>query len=160
LIPIRYQFDFEGGRQRVYEIQLDPKSLDFQTQKISPMPAWANLTTNQCSHCPLTADKSPTCPIAANLAGLVDAFKDEVSHTKAKVTVTTQERSYIKETDVQTGLYGIVGIIMATSGCPVMNFLKPMARFQNPTIWKRSTKNIEHTNHGQEFIILMKMVRG
>lgn len=132
MISIRYQFEFAEGRRRDYEVLLDPQTLNFQSKKSGALPEWAKLTTAQCSHCPLKAETSPTCPIAANLASLVEEFKDEVSHTKTRVTVTTQERSYVKETDVQSGLYGIVGIIMATSGCPVMNFLKPMARFHLP----------------------------
>jgi hypothetical protein len=132
LIAIKYQFDFSDGRQRVYDIQLDAQKILFQSKRTTPLPAWTKLENSQCSHCPLVAATSPHCPIAANLADLVEAFSDEISHTKTKVTVTTDERQYIKETDVQTGLYGIVGIIMATSGCPKMNFLKPMARFHLP----------------------------
>jgi hypothetical protein len=38
----------------------------------------------------------------------------------------------IKNTLVQEGLSSIMGIIMATSGCPTMDILKPMARFHLP----------------------------
>lgn len=46
--------------------------------------------------------------------------------------VTTKERSYGKRTSIQEGLHSIMGFIMATSGCPHMSFLKPMARFHLP----------------------------
>ncbi len=49
-----------------------------------------------------------------------------------RISVTTQERTYVKEAPAQRGLASILGLIMATSGCPVMNFLKPMARFHLP----------------------------
>lgn len=129
---IKYQFDFAEGRSRAYEIALDPNTMVFQSKPKSTLPEWTKLSVAQCRDCPLKSEQSPHCPIAVNLSDLVDAFKDEVSHTKARITVTTAERSYVKDADVQTGLYGIVGIVMATSGCPVMNFLKPMARFHLP----------------------------
>lgn len=132
MISIHYQFEFADGRKRIYEAKLDPQTLIFQPRKSLTPSAWTMLKVSQCSHCPLKSEESPTCPIALNLSDLVDEFKDEVSFTKVKVTVTTAERAYIKETDVQTGLYGIMGLIMATSGCPMMNVLKPMARFHLP----------------------------
>jgi hypothetical protein len=46
--------------------------------------------------------------------------------------VHTKERTYFKETDLQTGIQSIFGLIMATSGCPHMDFLKLMARYHLP----------------------------
>jgi hypothetical protein len=44
----------------------------------------------------------------------------------------TAERTYLKKTSVMEGLSAIFGVIMATSDCPRMEFLKPMARFHLP----------------------------
>lgn len=46
--------------------------------------------------------------------------------------MTTEDRAYLKVASLQEGLQGIFGLIMATSGCPHMDFLKPMARFHMP----------------------------
>ena len=48
------------------------------------------------------------------------------------VVCETQDRTYSKRTSAMDGLTSIFGIVMATSNCPVMNFLKPMARFHLP----------------------------
>jgi hypothetical protein len=72
------------------------------------------------------------CPIALNFADIAEQFKDMVSHQEVTVTVTTEERLYSKDTTVQQGLSPLVGIVMATSGCPVMEQLKPMVRFHLP----------------------------
>jgi hypothetical protein len=46
--------------------------------------------------------------------------------------VLTAERTYSKELPLQEGLFGLVGLIMATSNCPFLDFLRPMARFHLP----------------------------
>ncbi len=48
------------------------------------------------------------------------------------VVVIVEERTYSKETTVQMGLSPLLGIIMTTSGCPIMEQLKPMVRFHLP----------------------------
>lgn len=44
----------------------------------------------------------------------------------------TPERTYLKKTSIVEGLSSILGIVMATSKCPIMGFFKPMARFHLP----------------------------
>jgi hypothetical protein len=46
--------------------------------------------------------------------------------------VEKSERRYRKQLHQQEGLFGLVGLIMATSDCPFMEFLRPMARFHLP----------------------------
>ena len=65
-------------------------------------------------------------------ASFSDGFKDILSHKNCLVTCETADRTYSKRTSAMEGLTSVFGIIMATSDCPVMNFLKPMARFHLP----------------------------
>jgi len=82
--------------------------------------------------CKLDQEKHPACPIALNMVNLVEEFHDFLSYEEVVVTVTTEERSYRKETDLQTGLSPLLGIIMVSSGCPTMELLKPNVRFHLP----------------------------
>ena len=50
----------------------------------------------------------------------------------ADVTVTAPERTYHKRCDVQTALGSLVGLMMATSGCPILSRMRPMARTHLP----------------------------
>jgi hypothetical protein len=63
---------------------------------------------------------------------LVYNFMDLFSYHDCTVTCETAERSYFKKTSVMEGLSAIFGVVMATSDCPIMEFLKPMARFHLP----------------------------
>ncbi len=42
------------------------------------------------------------------------------------------ERTYGQETSIQNGLSSLLGIYMVASGCPIMDYLRPMVRFHLP----------------------------
>jgi hypothetical protein len=128
-----YQFQFEDGYTKDYHIALDPKTLSLipadHRQNISE---WTRLNYNQCSNCPLAIDTHPFCPIAVNIMELVETFKNVLSYSDCTVMCESEDRTYLKKTSIMEGLSAIFGVIMATSDCPIMNFLKPMARFHLP----------------------------
>ena len=51
---------------------------------------------------------------------------------KAKVRVVTPDREYFKETSLEEGVRSLMGLIMATSACPILAHLKPNARNHLP----------------------------
>jgi len=131
-IEISYTFQNQDGGKFVYSILLDEKTGSFVSgEQIIPS-KWTVLDNCQCKVCPLIRERDHYCPIAVNIHGLVDYFKDFYSIDEMHITVTTRERSYFKVAPAQRGLASILGLIMATSGCPIMNFLKPMAKFHLP----------------------------
>jgi hypothetical protein len=131
-IKIVYDFAFPDGGAKSYTVELDRASLSFLASSPEQPPAWARLENHQCGHCPLKPAEHPYCPVATNLSALVEFFKDKASVSEATVTVTTEERTYVKQLPLQRGIFGIFGLVMATSSCPYMDFLKPMARFHLP----------------------------
>ena len=131
-IKIVYDFGFPDGGSKAYTVELDRASLSYRPTGTEQPPAWARLENHQCGHCPLEPAEHPYCPVATNLAMLVEFFKDKASVVEATVTVTTEERTYVKQLPLQRGIFGIFGLVMATSSCPYMDFLKPMARFHLP----------------------------
>jgi hypothetical protein len=127
-----YSYKFSDGRIKNFDIRLDQSNLRLVTRHSDNLPLWSLLTFNQCAHCPLSEREHTFCPIAENLAGIVEEFKNFVSHERVTVTVACEERFYGKDTTVQAGLSPLLGIIMTTSGCPIMEQLKPMVRFHLP----------------------------
>ena len=132
LYRILYKYYFEDRGIKVFEILLDPDTITLVLPKQSVTPDWTKLTYHQCTCCKLPPRQHTYCPIAVNIAGVVKEFKNIISSKNCFVRCVTPERTYEKKTQVQDGLFSILGIIMATSNCPVMNFLKPMARFHLP----------------------------
>ncbi len=128
-----YHFILPDGSTKDYPIALEPNTLSLLRDDMDREPAdWTRLEFEQCQCCPLTTDIHPWCPIALNIMELVLNFMDLFSYHDCLVTCETAERSYSKKTSVMEGLSAIFGVIMATSDCPIMEFLKPMARFHLP----------------------------
>jgi len=131
-IKIEYAFEFKKGLIRKFAISLDRDTLLLQTEKRANPPLWTLLTHKQCENCPLDMKKFVYCPVALNFVDIAQQFADMVSHEEVVVTVTTEERQFVKQTTIQMGLSPLIGIVMTTSGCPVMDHLKPMVRFHLP----------------------------
>ena len=127
-----YHINMEDGQKTEFRIVLDPETLTMVPFSSGPYPDWTALSYNQCQCCPLSTATHDVCPIAVNIADLVDRFKNILSHKNCLVVCETLDRTYSKNTSAMEGLTSVFGIIMATSNCPVMNFLKPMARFHLP----------------------------
>ena len=125
-----YTFTFPDGGSQAYRVVL-ADDLSYCQHGDCPPPAWAMLATEQCRHCQLAPDHRH-CPVAVNVAELVAAFHDTASYRACLVSCHSAARTVSKETTVQDGLSSIMGIIMATSGCPSLAILKPLARFHLP----------------------------
>lgn len=128
---VTYTFELENGSRWEYQLMFDSEH-----RYISPPQAtqreWTRLDFNKCPHCPLQSSSSPQCPVARNLDSVVEDSKSTLSYTRAVVTVVTKERSYSKACATQEGLRSLFGLLMASSGCPHLDWLRPLARFHLP----------------------------
>jgi hypothetical protein len=131
-IKIDYSYQFKSGATVVFNLKLDRDTLGLMLEKKLNQPHWTLLNHKQCENCPLDDKKHLHCPVALNFADIAEPFKDMLSHENVSVTVRTAERTFFKETTIQMGLSPLIGIIMTTSGCPIMEHLKPMVRFHLP----------------------------
>jgi len=131
-IHFRYIFRFPDDRQEIFDLRLDARTLDLLEDIPDQLPSWTNLDFHQCPNCKLTIQTHPNCPVASHLVNLVTLFKNVVSYDEIRVDIITSERIVYKDTTAQKGISSLMGLIMATSGCPHMSFFKPMARFHLP----------------------------
>jgi len=139
-VTIVYEFNLPDSTSRRIVLTLDPVTLIMQREMVEEAPEpWTALEYRQCSNCPLRPDTTPRCPVAVNLSSVVHHFKDMISFDRALIKVETKERTYLKESSIQAGLFSVFGLVMATSRCPHMEFLRPMARFHLPFSSSRET---------------------
>lgn len=129
---VDYQFKFEDGSEKTFQLKIDPVSLQNTSEMTGNLPEWTKLDFNKCSHCPYSSKDLPHCPVAVSISRVAEAFKSEKSFTKTTVFVRTGDRIYGKQTDMQTGLQSLFGLVMATSQCSHMDFFKPMALHHLP----------------------------
>jgi len=127
-----YLFKFEDGTEKAIRIHLDPVTLEYLPQDSLSGDEWTRLENNQCEKCPLDPQDYPNCPLALAVEDLVNVFREKFSYESTEITVHTNERTYFKDTTMQKGLSSIMGILMVSSGCPVMAKLRPMVRLHLP----------------------------
>jgi len=131
-INFRYVFLFPDDREEVFDLNLDEHTLDLLEDIPEELPPWTNLEFHQCPNCQLNIQTHPNCPVAAHLVKLIAACKNVLSFDLLHVDIISPERIVFKGTTAQKAISSLMGLIMATSGCPHMSFLKPMARFHLP----------------------------
>jgi hypothetical protein len=139
VLIFKYHFNFKDLQECHFTIKLQLKRLSYTRIIDSELPEWTRLAYHQCENCPLTVDEHRHCPIAVNLSDIIDKFSNAISYTEVRVQVESPDRTYLKDTTVHEALSSMIGIIMVTSGCPIMNILRPMVRFHLPF------SNIEET---------------
>lgn len=123
---IRYRFDFSDGQSKEFLVELEKPGLRMRSTPPAVLPSWTHLSHHKCSNCPLSEEHHPRCPVAVNLVGVVEAFADVISHEEADVEVITEARKYSARVNITHAVGSLIGIFMATSGCPIMDRLKPM----------------------------------
>jgi hypothetical protein len=135
----RYRFVLRDGEAIEFDVRLDPRTLALPANATVDLPEWTRLTHHQCINCPLREDEHPHCPIAANLAGVLDRFARIVSHQAVDVEIAAPSRAYRKQVTVQQALGSLVGIYMVSSGCPVLDKLRPLVATHLPVATLRET---------------------
>ncbi|WP_369601686.1 hypothetical protein AAIA72_01480 [Hahella sp. SMD15-11] len=126
---IEYRFEFESREPYVFEVDTQRP---VATEEHRTLPAWTRLGHCQCVNCPLGKQEGARCPAAVDLIDLVDVFHGEPAFQKVRVEVTTPQRGYFKRTSLEEGLRSLMGLVMATSGCPILGQLRPLALHHMP----------------------------
>ena len=95
-------------------------------------PYWTLLETNQCACCPLKKATHSHCPAAIRMHSVLEKFKRYDSIERVQLRVETPQRNYEIDCDLQSGLNSMLGLQMASSGCPVVGQLRSMTSFHLP----------------------------
>lgn len=82
---------------------------------------WTRLEHHKCRVCPLQASH---CPAAVDLQAILPAFADRKSTDVVTVRVEGPERTYVRTTDMQTGLQSLIGLVMGSSACPALRWFR------------------------------------
>ena len=132
LRTILYKFKFSEDNEQDFVIKMDSETLDILDEPKDSYPKWAKLEYQKCSNCPLNEKEHEYCPVAMKLVGTVDFFCKPLEFKHVDLSVETPERIFSKNVDLKSAAVSLIGIYMATSGCPIMDKLRPMARHHLP----------------------------
>ena len=123
---ITYFFKLASGVEHRFDVHIDRPAAS------GPLPDWTLLATDQCSHCPLASSPGARCPAAADLAPVIEQFSALASVDNVQVRVVRPQFEAIKHTDTQTALSALMGLILATSACPILSRMRPLAHTHLP----------------------------
>ncbi|MFH1723858.1 MAG: hypothetical protein ABII00_04460 [Elusimicrobiota bacterium] len=132
VLHFHYRFAFRDGKVKEFDVRLDAETLSLVGDRMDAPPPWTRLSFRRCPNCPLEASAHPHCPAAVSLVDIVELFKDVCSSETVDVEIKTDSRTCAKRTPLSGGASGIIGLHMATSGCPHLEKLKPMVRTHLP----------------------------
>lgn len=127
---IRYELIYPQGERFTQELELHSDTLTHDAPETEP-PEWAKLDYHQCDICPLSTKSHTYCPLAMRLVPLCE-LPDIEPEKIIEVRVQKENVNVIHSTSAQNAYRSLLGLIMATSGCPHTAFFKPMAWFHVP----------------------------
>ena len=131
-ISFHYHLKFKNGEEKEFDVKLDSKTLDLICEPKEFYPIWTELSSNKCPNCPLIESQHSHCPVAKNVVDVIDFLKDIFSFEKVDMTISTARRNYFKNVPVQAAASSLIGIYMTTSGCPILDKLRPMVATHLP----------------------------
>jgi len=130
---LSYRFRFPDGKEKIFAVELDKQTCALVQEPRDSYPEWTRLEYKQCGNCPLNKEAHPRCPVAVSIVDIVEFFYASQSVEEAEVIVETAQRSITRGT---TALYpaisSLIGIHMVSSGCPILDKLRPMVRHHLP----------------------------
>ena len=127
-----YDIEFVLSEQHQrFVVPLEPGALCGPEAEPDPQPEWLSLAYQRCADCPLER-QGGTCPAALSLYPLVKAFSSVVSHEPVTLRVQFGERRLTMPATAQQAIGSLAGLLLATSGCPHLAFLRPLARYHVP----------------------------
>jgi len=136
---VHYSFTFPDKHEIRFDLNLNGETLDCMDPQPPDPPQWTRLDYYQCPHCPFSVKTHAHCPLAMRLSSMVGELNQVISFDDVHVEVTTDERFVSLDTSAQKGISSLMGLMMATSGCPHTAFFKPMARFHLPFAQQEET---------------------
>lgn len=139
---IIYEFTLPDGDRERFDLSIDAQTVELISPVTDQRPFWTQLEFEQCPHCPFTPENHPHCPVALNLVPAIARFDHLMSFEEMTVNVISDNRNVGHKTSAQEGISSLMGLLIATSSCPLTHFFKPMARFHLPfanrdeTMWR------------------------
>ncbi|HXT21569.1 MAG TPA: hypothetical protein VN811_06530 [Thermoanaerobaculia bacterium] len=124
---VEYEFTLADGRVHRFVVGGED-----ERPATAELPSWTALTFHQCGNCPYSTADTRRCPAATDVFRIAERFADQLSYDRVHVRVQRGDRSYEMDCDVQTGLGSLLGLAMASSGCPILGQLRGLARFHLP----------------------------
>lgn len=132
VFKITYVLEFDEIPDVEFAMEFDEETMSLIASDKTDLPDWAQIEFYQCHHCPLDAKASPWCPAAAGITSIAEKIGNLASYESLVLRVVTPDREVRQRTTIGNAFSSLMGLVLATSGCPYTAYFKPMARFHLP----------------------------
>jgi hypothetical protein len=130
---ITYNFSQHGNKMKVIELSFDAETFDLLNETPEKLPHWANLDYHKCPNCLLSLTTNAFCSVAAHFFNLLELLHSLMSYEQIQLDIFTPQRIFTNRVSAQKAISSLMGLVIATSGCPHTRFFRPMAaRFHLP----------------------------
>ncbi len=127
-MKIFYRFESVGMEDKEFEVVVG--------RSMSPRKGqadWTRLDHNQCRNCTLRTDVFSHCPAAVDLEVVVEAFNEVLACQEVTTVISLPNDRTIRRTgDAQSAVGALLGLIMASSSCPILSRMKGLAMTHLP----------------------------
>ena len=118
-------------------------------------PQWCDLEYKRCPNCTLDPIWHKRCPLAVRLIPYVN-LPSIKSYDEVTAVVEMDHKTTSTETSAQEALSSLMGVIMASSGCPHTRFFKPMAWHHHPFATPEETLYLACTTYLSSYVFSNK----
>ncbi|WP_319244413.1 DUF6901 family protein [uncultured Propionivibrio sp.] len=128
---IEYRFILDNAPVATFPLVFDAMTMRPLMPPPTEVPDWCRLDCERCAGCRLP-DDTPLCPAALRIADVLAWSQHLDSWRPLRLEVRAGGRTTTIDTTAQRAVSSLMGLLIATSGCPDTEFLRPMARFHQP----------------------------
>lgn len=118
------EFEFD------YSVRITDENFEHDPP-VGDVPEWCELEFKKCPNCTLSSIWHSHCPLAVRLIPFVKLPKCN-SYDEVHAEVEFDDKKITYDTSAQEAFSSLLGLVMATSGCPHTSFFKPMAWYHRP----------------------------
>jgi len=135
----QYEIEFKDGRKKNLTVELNSETLALVAKPKPAPPKWTQIAFHRCANCPLDPATNTHCPVALSLTDATEAFARNLSCEEVDVTIQTPPRTYQRKIALHDALRSLFGILMVSSGCPVLDKLRPLVQMHLPFATMKET---------------------
>ena len=73
-LDFKYNFKLTGGSEENFDFIVNAETLRLVVDTPKDPPSWINIEYHQCPNCPLDSESTAHCPLAVNIAPIVERF--------------------------------------------------------------------------------------
>ena len=132
-VALKYHFTFPDSRERTFELELDRDTAELTLADRRRIRRLDRAGLPPVHRLPAREEQGFALPGGAAPVDASSTASPTWSRTtRCASTVETDERSVVATLSAQQALASLMGLIMASSGCPRTAVFRPMARFHLP----------------------------